>query len=357
VEPTPIRTTYSTDAALSNIWLEHHRYLLNVAYRMLGSVSEAEDVVQDAFARLLRIDIGEINDVRGWLVVAVTRRCLDELRSARSRREVYVGPWLPEPVIEPPDEGTDPAEQVTLDDSVRMAMMLVLERLSPSERAAFILHDVFQFSFEEVAEIVGKSSSACRQLASRARRHIQEDASPARFTANPAEAERVADRFIDAATKGDLNALMQVLDPNVAGHADSGGIFPAGRGPQVGRERVGPIFTHYLRLLGGTLRRTTVNGEPGALAFLGNRLLAVIGLEMRDGLITHVHVMANPYKLAYAASLLNVETVHEQDFAQIFAVAASISGGGRTDGADAPPDADDGDDAVGDRGMPDGSGQ
>lgn len=329
MEPTPIRETYSSDTALAGIWLEHHRYLLNVAYRMLGTVSEAEDVVQDAFARLLRIDIGEINDVRGWLVVAVTRRCLDELRSARSRREVYVGPWLPEPVIDPPDDGKDPADKVTLDDSVRMAMLLVLERLSPAERAAFILHDVFQFSFEEVAEIVGKSASACRQLASRARRHIQEEATPARFTATPDEAARIADRFIAAATSGDVNALMQVLDPNVAGHADSGGIFPSARAPQAGRERVAPIFAYFVRLLGLTLKPSTVNGDPGVLAFKGDRLLAVVGLETRNDLVTQIHIIANPYKLAYAASLLNVETVQEGEFTQLLAAAAAESGGRR----------------------------
>ena len=327
MEPTSIRETYSSDTALANIWMEHHRYLLNIAYRMLGTVSEAEDVVQDAFARLLRIDISEINDVRGWLVVAVTRRCLDELRSARSRREVYVGPWLPEPVIDPPDHGRDPADQVTLDDSVRMAMLLVLERLSPAERAAFILHDVFQFSFEEVASIVGKSASACRQLASRARRHIQEEETPARFTTSPDEAARIADRFITAATSGDLNALMQVLDPNVVGHADSGGLFPgAQRVPQVGRERVAPIFIYFVQLLGVTLKPTTVNGDPGVLAFKGDRLLGIAGLETRDGLVTHIHIISNPYKLAYAASLLGVETVQQDEFAQLLAAAAGQLG-------------------------------
>jgi RNA polymerase sigma factor (sigma-70 family) len=201
--------TNSADVALGGVWREHHRYVLNVAYRMLGSVSEAEDIVQDAFARLLRVDLAEIEDVRGWLVVAVTRRCLDELRSARSRREVYVGPWMPEPVIQPSGQDQDPADRVTLDDSVRMAMLLVLERLSPAERAAFVLHDVFQFSFEDVAKIVERTPAACRQLASRARRHVRAEASPARFHVDPADLSRVADRFIAAASSGDLNALMQ----------------------------------------------------------------------------------------------------------------------------------------------------
>lgn len=313
METGSVRETYSSNTALANIWLEHHRYLLNVAYRMLGSVSEAEDIVQDAFARMLRINIEEINDVRGWLVVAVTRRCLDELRSARSRREVYVGPWLPEPVIEPTDTNHDPADRVTLDDSVRMAMMLVLERLSPAERAAFILHDVFQFSFEEVAEIVGRTPSACRQLASRARRHVQEDASPARFTANPEDVARIADRFIAAASTGDLQGLMQVLDADVVGHTDSGGFVPAPRGLIVGRDKVGPLFIQFVQILGATLKPMIVNGEPGMLVFKGDRLFSVIGLEIKNGLVVQLHGMANPYKIAYAASLLEVDTVYEED--------------------------------------------
>src|SRR5215208_2793032 len=219
----------ATGDPLTDVWREHHRYVLDVAYRMLGSVSEAEDVVQDAFARLLRIDLDEIEDIRGWLVVAVTRRCLDQLRSARSRREVYVGPWLPEPIIQPPGVETDPADRVTLDDSVRMALMIVLERLSPAERAAFVLHEVFQFSFDEVASIIDKTPAACRQLASRARRHVREETSPARFRVEPAEVQQISERFVAAATSGNLEDLMQVLDPNVVGHADSGGLVPAPR--------------------------------------------------------------------------------------------------------------------------------
>lgn len=304
----PVPDSLSTDAALSAIWRAHHRYVLDVAYRMLGSVSEAEDIVQDAFARLLPIDLDTIDDIRGWLVVAVTRRCLDQLRSARSRHEVYVGPWLPEPVIPAPEQGTDPADRVTLDDSVRMAMLLVLERLSPAERATFVLHDVFQFSFEEVAAIVGRTPAACRQLASRARRHVRAEASPARFRVDPDDLSRVADRFIAAATNGDLAALMQVLDPDVVGHTDSGGFVPAPRRPIVGRDRVAPRLLQFLQAFRITLVPMPVNGEPGALAYQDERLIAVIALSIRNGLIDHIHAIANPYKLAYAASLLEAQT-------------------------------------------------
>ena len=296
----------ATDPALSGIWREHHRYLLNVAYRMLGSVTEAEDVVQDAFARLMRIDLDEIQDVRGWLVVAVTRLCLDHLRSARSKRELYVGPWLPEPVIQTPGAEPDPVDRVTLDDSVRMAMLVVLERLSPAERAAFVLHDVFQFSFVEVARIVGRTPAACRQLASRARRRVRAETSPARFEVEPADLNKIADRFIAAAADGDLEALMQVLDPNVVGQSDSGGKVGALRRPIMGRREVAQLMVQFLQRVDATLMPMPVNGDPGVLFFQDGRLMSVVALSYRDGLIDRIDAIVNPDKLAYVASLLNV---------------------------------------------------
>jgi RNA polymerase sigma-70 factor (ECF subfamily) len=307
MNPQPIPNLIPIDSAIARVWRDHHRYVLDVAYRMLGSVSEAEDVVQDAFARLLRVDLDQIDDVRGWLVVAVTRLCLDQLRSARSRREVYVGPWIPEPVVEPAGQNVDPADRVTLDDSVRMAMLLVLERLSPAERAAFVLHDVFQFSFEEVAGIVGRTPAACRQLASRARRHVQAETSPARFQVDPADLSRVADGFIAAASAGDLNALMQVLDPDVIGHADSGGFVAAPRQPVMGRDIVARQILQFLHNARVTLVPMPVNGEPGILGYQDGYLAAVIAFSYRDGRIAQIHVVSNPYKLAYAASLLSAQ--------------------------------------------------
>src|SRR5881227_2391034 len=171
------RTPPPEDERLAEAWRDHRQYVLDVAYRMLGSVTDAEDVVQETFARLLRAE-DEIADVRGWLVVVATRLCLDQLRSARAKREAYVGPWLPEPVVESAGAPVDPADRITLDDSVRMAMLVVLERLTPAERAAFVLHEVFRFSFDDVSTIVGRSPEACRQLASRARRRIEEGTAP-----------------------------------------------------------------------------------------------------------------------------------------------------------------------------------
>lgn len=293
------------EATIGGIWRDHHRYLLDVAYRMLGSVTEAEDIVQETFARLLWVDLAEIKDVRGWLVVVATRLCLDHLRSAQSRRELYVGPWLPEPVIQAPDKVNDPAERVTLDDSVRMAMLLVLERLSPAERAAFVLHDVFQFSFEEVAHIVERTPAACRQLASRARRRVRAETSPSRFNVRQEDLTHVADRFITAASTGDLQSLIQVLDPNVVVQIDSGGVVGASHSPSVGRLKVAKRLLGFLKASQIRLVPIPVNGEPGVLGYQGDRLAGIVALSFRDGLIDRIHSIANPYKLAYAASLLD----------------------------------------------------
>ena len=293
------------EAAFAEAWRDHRRYVLDVAYRMLGSVSDAEDVVQEAFARLLKQDPDQIQDVRGWLVVVATRLCLDQLRSARTKRESYVGPWLPEPVIE--GETDDPADRITLDDSVRMAMLVVLERLTPAERATFVLHDVFGFSFEEVAKTVGRSVEACRQLASRARKRIEDETGPARFDVDPAEVGRLADRFISAATDGDMAALMDVLDPDVVGWTDSAGLFGAPLEPLAGRERVMDQLLRFVRGYGVTLSPLPVNGEPGVLVTRGGGLFAVIALETRAGRITRLHGIANPQKLRYVASVLGVD--------------------------------------------------
>src|SRR5262245_61339142 len=290
------------DRAIAEIWREHHRYVLDVAYRMLGSVSDAEDVVQEAFTRLVRTGPEEIEDVRGWLVVVVTRLCLDQLRSSRHKRESSVGAWLPEPVVE--DDLADPADRITLDDSVRMAMLVVLERLTPAERGAFVLHDVFGFSFEDIATILGRSVEGSRQLASRARKRIHEDTGPSRFEVDPAELGRIANRFISAATEEDVVALMDVLDPNVVGWTDTGGMPGTPVRPIEGAEPVASQFLRFVRLFGVTLHPMPVNGEPGVIARSEGRLVAVIALETRDGLISRIHGIADPMKLGYVASVL-----------------------------------------------------
>jgi RNA polymerase sigma-70 factor (ECF subfamily) len=292
------------DAAIAAIWREHHRHLIDVAYRMLGSVSDAEDVVQEAFTRLLRTDLAQIDDVRGWLVVVVSRICLDQLRSARVRREAYVGPWLPEPIVSGSD-ALAPDERITLDDSVRMALLVVLERLTPGERVSFILHDVFEYSFDEIARIMNKTPAACRQLASRARRHVQAEDVSLRGVIDPAEARRVADRFIAAASTGDMDALLEVLDPEAAGWTDSGGLVPAPRDHVVGRQRVAERLLWWLRTFEVTLEPMPVNAGPGAIAYMNGEIIAVLTLVMRDGLITAIHSVANPEKLVHVKAAMS----------------------------------------------------
>src|SRR5437764_4259810 len=261
------RQMIENDTWVTQAWSEHHGFLLDVAYRLLGSYSEAEDTVQEAFTRLLRTDLDPIEDVRAWLVVVVSRLCLDQLRSARVRREAYVGPWFPEPLIHSDDGLSDPADIVTLDESVRMALLIVLERMSPAERVVFVLHDVFDFPFEKIAPLVKRSPAACRQLASRARRNIHDQAASARFKIDPVEQRRVVDAFIAACAGGELQDLLPLLDPSVAGWADVGGTLAAVSQPNVGREKVAEqVMKFFGAPSGTTLMTREVNGESGIIA-------------------------------------------------------------------------------------------
>jgi RNA polymerase sigma-70 factor (ECF subfamily) len=288
------------DARLDDAWRDHRRRLLDIAYRMLGSVSDAEDVVQEAYARLVRSDLDRIDDVRGWLITVTGRLCLDHLRSADVRRRTYVGPWLPEPLVELPAAGLDPADRVTLDDSVRMALLVLLEQLSPAERTAFVLHDVFQVPFDEVGAIVGRSAAACRQLAARARRRVQSEAGPARFHVDASEQRRVAERFAAACANGDFEALLEVLDPDVVGEFDSGGFVPGA--PQqaiVGRAEVLAQLQRTFAHRRASFTVARVNGEPGVVITRGDRIISVVALHLRKGRIDHIHGVGNPAKLSH----------------------------------------------------------
>jgi RNA polymerase sigma-70 factor (ECF subfamily) len=276
-------------------WSQHHGFLLDVAYRLLGSYSDAEDIVQEAFTRLLRSDLDPIEDVRAWLVVVVSRLCLDQLRSARVRHEAYVGPWFPEPLL---DGGMDPANIVTLDESVRMAMLIVLEKMSPAERVVFVLHDVFDIAFEKIAPMVGRTPAACRQLGSRARRRIKEEAGSTHFRLDRNEQQRVVDAFIAACATGDVKTLLPLLDPSVMGWADTGGLLASVRQPNVGPELVGGNLIRFFGAASGTtLLSRNINGEPGIVAMRGGGVAAVIALSIKDGALTRVYVVADPRKL------------------------------------------------------------
>ena len=278
----------SESPSVEAAWRSHRPYLVNLAYQMLGDVGEAEDVAQEAFLRLARTDPEAIDDVRAWLTVVTGRLCLDQMRSARVRHE------------HPDDAGAvdatrstelGPADRVTLDDEVRTALLEVLRRLSPGERVAFVLHDVFQMPFEEIAETVGRPVGTCRQLARRARAKFS-DASPRLSDVSDVEHQLVTERFITACANGDLEALTAVLDPTVWGVGTI--LADPAPPPQVnhGPAEVGANLLRYLGH-GATLVSGPV-GEPVLLAFMDRRLFAVLVLTVRDNMILKIEATVDP---------------------------------------------------------------
>jgi RNA polymerase sigma-70 factor (TIGR02957 family) len=282
-----------------------------IAYRMLGSVSEAEDVVQEALLRVHNaIERGEeISSPRAYAATVATRLAIDELRSARARRETYVGEWLPEPVADSPAD--DPAQHAELADSLSLAFLVVLESLTPEQRASFLLHDVFDYDYDRVAEIVGTSEDNARQLASRARRRVQ-DGTP-RFDPSPEQRDRLADSFFAAAESGDFDALEAMLAEDVELHGDGGGLAPAIRHPVFGRARVAQMLGNWWRLglgrIGGIeLRRIQVNGQPG-VEYLDaeGKLIGVMSLDVAEGRIQAIRSIVNPEKLSHLGTVADAE--------------------------------------------------
>jgi RNA polymerase sigma-70 factor (TIGR02957 family) len=273
-----------------------------VAYRMLGSVAEAEDVVQEALLRVHQaLDAGErIASPRAFVATVTTRLAINELRSARVRREHYVGQWLPEPIVT--DSHDDPARQAEMADSLSLAMLVLLERLSPEQRAVLLLHEVFGYSYPEVAAIVGKGEDNVRQLASRARRHLQQRRP--RFQTTREQREELARRFLAAVEHGDLSGLEALLAHDVALTADGGGKVPALARSLRGRTRVARTLVNYwgrvARVPGVSLRPVEVNGGPGALLLdARQRLLGVVALEVAGGQVRGISAIVNPDKLAH----------------------------------------------------------
>jgi RNA polymerase sigma-70 factor, ECF subfamily len=266
--------------------------LLRVVYATLGSRAEAEDVVQEAWLRLARADADEIRDLGAWLTTVVGRLALDALGSARARRERYYGEWLPEPMV---GESADPADRVTLDEQVSVAMLRVFESLSPAERTAFVLHDVFGHSFDEVAEAVGRTPQATRQLASRARRHVE--AGRPRFPATRDEQREVVSAFMAAALDGDVDALLAVLDPEVTMRADGGGRVTTVRRPLHGADHVARTIARFARMRTGHGRVVDVNGAPGLMVEAAGGELSVFAFTVDGGRITAIDIVRNPDKL------------------------------------------------------------
>ncbi|MGI9611322.1 MAG: RNA polymerase sigma factor SigJ [Acidimicrobiales bacterium] len=290
-------------ATFEDLWRQHRGRLLDIGYRMLGSVADAEDVAGEAYARLAAADLDHIDDPVGWLVSVTARLCLDRLRSSESRRRAYVGPWLPEPVLAATAGDLDPADRITLDDSVRMAFLVVLEQLSPAERTSFVLHDLFAMSFADVGNIVGRSPAACRQLASRARRRIRSDPETPRGEAARSEIEAVAHRFAIACAGGELEPLLELLDPAVVGDFDSGGTITGAPLRAIdGAETVARTLVRSFRSQEIQFDVTDVNGEPGVVVRHGLHIVAVIALGVRHGQIDLIHAIGNPDKLRHLQS-------------------------------------------------------
>jgi len=286
----------ATDEQTASEFERLRPYLLRVAYSHLGSLGEAEDVVQDAWLRLVGADRGEIRDLRAWLTTVVSRLALDALTSARARRERYVGPWLPEPLVDAGPLGGDPAGRVDLDESVSMALLIVLESLSPAERSAFLLHDVYGYSFPEVARVVGRTEQATRQLAARGR-HAVEARRP-RYPASAEEQREVVEAFLAATENGDIASLLELLDPEVTFRADGGGLVNAARKVFTGAERVAHIITALARNPRARFRAfpVLINGAPGLLLEMRDSP-SVVSFTVDQGRITEIDVVRNPEKL------------------------------------------------------------
>jgi RNA polymerase sigma-70 factor, ECF subfamily len=278
--------------------------LFTIAYEILGSATEADDVLQDSYLRWADVDLSTVHDTKSYLAQLVTRQALNTLRAGARRREEYVGPWLPEPLLL---DDQDPATDVVLAESVSMAMLVLLETLSPDERAVFVLREVFGFDYGEIADAVGKPAPTVRQVAHRAREHVR--ARRKRFdNVDPERNAAITAQFLATAASGDVEALMAMLAPDATWMADSGGKVSAARRPVVGADKVARAITGLLRKAGTGMRveLVTCNSAPAVLFYLDDELAMVVTLEIADDKITNFYVMRNPDKLAALASARDI---------------------------------------------------
>ena len=304
---------------------EYRPLLFSIAYGMTGSVGDAEDIVQDAFLGLTRARQAgtTIADPKAYLTTAVTRLGINYLRSARVRRETYVGDWLPEPVVVPAD-GPGPAEHAELADSLSMAFLVLLEALSPVERAVFMLREVFEYGYPDVARIIGKTEVNCRQIFARARQRITAGGQ-ARGSAPPpvrrAEGEELARRFFEAAAGGDIDALLGMLAPDVVLYGDGGGKAQTIAKPLAGRQRVMRLLVGGLgraQTLGASLRLAWVNGEPGAVMYdAEERVVGVVALDVADDVVQAIRAVANPDKLRHIGPVSDLARLPTKEFASV----------------------------------------
>ncbi|MFD2765240.1 RNA polymerase sigma-70 factor [Micromonospora eburnea] len=283
---------HATDPATES-FLAHRNLLFTVAYEMLGSAADAEDVLQETWLRWTKVDLGQVRDRRAFLVRITTRQALNRLRTMKRRKEAYVGPWLPEPLLTTPDV----AEDVELAESVSMGLMIVLETLSPTERAVFVLREAFDLGYDEIAAAVGKSPAAVRQIAHRARQHV--DARRPREVVSPSEARAAVESLQRAIETGDLQGLLDVLAPDVVLVGDGGGIKQAVPRPITGADKVSRLFFGGLGRVDGTLtvEPTVVNGNPALLVRLDGEIDGVMAIRIENARITGLYYVRNPEKL------------------------------------------------------------
>ncbi|MFF3378534.1 RNA polymerase sigma-70 factor [Streptomyces sp. NPDC002680] len=286
-----------TDPA-TEAFVAHRDLLFTVAYEMLGSAADAEDVLQEAWLRWAEVDLAQVRDQRAYLVRITTRQALNRLRTLKRRKESYVGPWLPEPLLTAPDV----AEDVVLAESLSLALMFVLETLSPTERAVFVLHEVFDFGYEDIAAVIDRSPSATRQLAYRARKHV--DARRPRTPVSPAETRAALESFQQALVTGDLKGLLDVLAPDVVFVSDGGGLRPAALKPVVGVDKVLRYMAGSAGKAGGVLTGapTTVNGNPGLVLRVDGVIDGVLAVRVENARVTGLYYVRNPEKLTRVES-------------------------------------------------------
>lgn len=282
---------------------QHRQHLFAVAYRLLGSAAEAEDAVQDTYLRWHGADQDEIREPAAWLTKVLTNLCLNRLTSARARRESYVGPWLPEPLL----TAYTPLDTAELRESVSMAFLLLLERLSPAERAVFVLREAFEYSHREIAEVLDLTEANCQQLYHRAKQRVAQDRR--RYDTDGEEKLRITKNFLVAARGGNMAALEGMLAEDVVAWADGGGKSRAARKPIRGRERAS-VYLGWLAttVAGLEIRVEEVNGEPAILAFIDGVLTTVINLQIADGLVTDFRAVVNPDKLTHIARQVTQHT-------------------------------------------------
>jgi RNA polymerase sigma-70 factor, ECF subfamily len=280
-----------------DVFNEHRSLLFGIAYRMLGSRSDAEDIVQEAYIRWQNASVDEVKSPKSYLSTIVTRLAIDHLRSARVQREEYVGPWLPEPILT--GEQSDPMTMSELSESLSFAFLVLLETLSETERAAFLLHEVFDYEYSDISQMIGKSEAACRQLVHRAKDRVS--MRPRRFEPSTEISRQIAGQFLEAAQNGNIDRLMSMLAPDVRLVADGGGKVAAAKKPVEGAEAVARLIDGLMKKFvpaGATLGVTEANGQTALIISVGDTVISMSVLEIKEGLIQTIYSIANPEKLA-----------------------------------------------------------